>query len=215
MLLYVDPHALAVPLSSLRTTGRDPSGLVSVTDAGPQRIAAAIYNSDETELLCYISYPLPYETPPELVPNLQNAREYLGFVLQLCLLWHVRTVLQRPVNSVHWIGDNTSALSWVHGNKCKSPAAQFALLFVTWFQIKNKLRSTVEHREGIKMGDIDKLSRAFRHSLPPALEVLPASLPNLDELFQSCNVLEQQHSLADHRTVMRRVVAAVERFSMP
>ena len=201
-------------LSSLRTIERDPSGLVSVTDAGPQRIAAAIYNSDESELLCYISYPLPYETPPELVPNLQNAREYLGFILRLCLLWHVRTVLQRPVNSVHWIGDNTSALSWVDGNKCKSPAAQFALLFVTWFQIKNKLRSTVEHREGSRMGDIDKLSRALPHSLP-ALEVLPAALSGLDELFLSCNVLEQQHSLVDHRTVMRRVAAAVERFSIP
>ena len=85
-------------------------------------------------------------------------------------------------------------------------------MFIIWYQVRNKLRVTVEHRPGIQMLDIDDISRNRPHTLPPALEVTPQSLPDLDKLFENCNVLLQRN-LEDHRTVMKRVIRDVERFS--
>ena len=158
-----------------------------------------------------MKYKFPYVTPAALIPSLQCAREYCGLVLGLCLLKYVNETLGIQFNKFHWISDNDAALIWADKNKCASSAAQFTLLFVTWFQIKNKLRLTSSHRAGIQMGDIDRLSRDLPHSLPPALEIHP-SIPDLNELFTNCSLL-QQCSLEDHHVVMKRVIHDVERFS--
>ena len=156
----------------------------------------------------YMTYRLPYTVSDDKVPGLQNAREYLGLTLGLACLH----LLNITFDNIHWIGDNISALSWAQKGKTTSHAAQFSLLFNTWFQIHNKFRITTTHRAGLLMGDIDAISRLRQHSLPTHLEILPATIPNLDQLFLQCNILEISN-MRDHQSVLSDVIALVKSFS--
>ena len=62
------------------------------------------------------------------------------------------------------------------------------------------------------MGDIDAISRLRQHSLPTHLEILPATIPNLDQLFLQCNILEISN-MRDHQSVLSDVIALVKSFS--
>ena len=128
--------------------------------------------------------------------------------LALCLLHR----LNRPVDTLTWVSDNTSAIKWAYDNKCKSPVAQLACMFVTWFLLRNGIRLQVQHRAGVDMGDIDKLSRFQPHSFPQHLEILAASIPGLDELFLACHVLHPSKDVVNHHTAFMQILAHVQRF---
>ena len=208
VLLYINSDSLAVPLRRIQTLKPNCNDLFLISDASPHHISIAIYSHNETELLMYMTYRLPYTVPNDKVPGLQNAREYLGLTLGFACL----QLLNRKFDNIHWTGDNISALSWAHKEKTTSNAAQFSLLFNTWFQIYNNFRIMTSHRAGILMGDIDSISRLRKHSLPSHLEIHPSSIPNLDKLFMQCNILEVTN-LRDHHLVLSDVIQLVTSFS--
>jgi hypothetical protein len=114
---------------------------------------------------------------------------------------------------IHWINDNTSAISWVTKNMAKSKAAQFAFLVYTWLGLVSGVRVvSSEHIPGLSMGCVDKLSR-----FEPTPELSPAEdwsncipLDLLNDLFVNCDpVSAGQSNLANWEEVMLDVIPKV------
>ena len=119
VLLYIDSDMLAVPLCRVQTLSSNCNDLLLISDASPHHISIAFYSHNETNLLMYMTYRLPYTVPDDKVPGLQNAREYLGLTLGLACL----RLLNTTFDNIHWIGDNISALSWAQKRKNDQPSS--------------------------------------------------------------------------------------------
>jgi hypothetical protein len=177
------------------------------TDASPTGIGIGLYV--DGQLLRYMSYVFPFG---ETVS--QNAREYLGYMMgYLFTVW----VLGGSSGSheVIWYNDNKAALAWAEDSKCNSPAAQYALMVVTWLQMSTTVLVTdFEHVKGILMGDIDGLSRGYAHSLDVRKDYIlePAQHQLLDELFMSLD-LSIVRNLEDHHVAFSRVVSMTRMLS--
>ena len=191
-------------IGSLETERQRP---MLYTDASPTGIGIGLYV--DGQLLKYMSYVFPFG---ETVS--QNAREYLGYMLgYLFTVW----VLGKTLGSheVIWYNDNKAALAWAEVNKCNSPAAQYALMVVTWLQMSTKVQVTgVEHVKGILMGDIDGLSRGYTHSMDVRKEYIlePAQHQLLDKLFMLLD-LSVVRDLDDHHVAFSRAVSMTRQLS--
>ena len=211
VILFVNPAALAVPLSRVCSIRPSSKSVCIVSDYGPNRIGCIIYDADECEILWHIKYRLPYTIPDEQISSLQNACEFQGIMLGMVVLAHYAI----DCEVILWKQDNTAALSWAHKGKARSAAAQFSVMFYAWFQIINKVRVVESHRPGVEMGIVDDLSRDRDVGLPDDKRVDQASIARLDELFLACSVLEaKDKNLPEHHSVLQRVIMIVKELSI-
>ena len=195
---------VSVSPESASTRDRGTKGIIVITDAGPRGLGIGLY-TQEGCLLAYVGYKLPFCA---VESKHQNCREYLGYVLIFFFVEWVLGPSVRP-KEVSWVGDNKAALSWANDNRCKSPAAQYAFLVVTWQQLSTGfqvLRSS--HKRGIDMGAIDALSRDHEHSLDRDLEYIIGNERHrrLDALFVLMDP-SVERNLDEHHFVFGAVTA--------
>jgi hypothetical protein len=160
----LDPESIAVPIDTyLGHYGGQPP-YITISDASPWRLCAAIFTPDSPDIVAWCTVRLPYATDARA--QWQGNREYLGHLLALILLIaHCRASPgPRPYQ---WINDNTGALAWAAEQKCSSLASQYACLAVSQLHLMGRLlMAPPEHRPGLNMGDIDTMSRILDHEQP-------------------------------------------------
>jgi len=211
ILLWHDRESVAVPMRHMAGTAvAQKVEYRTESDAGPEGIGAVVYDA-RGRMLAYTSYRLPWTRDKR---NLyQNQREYIGLIVAMILLHKVchetargRELLCRETVSVQFTGDNTTAQAWIEKEKCSSRCGQFSSMAVTWFQIHSQLRivDTV-HKEGVKMGFVDDLSR-FRAT--PQLDAkLSRDLhcdQQLTDLLIECDP-SRNLDLVDHHIAFQRI----------
>ena len=212
LLLWANPDSFSISIEMfthrfdiMRTVSN--RSIYTVTDASGWRICVALYDSATHALLAWSSYLFPFKFIPELY---QNNREYLGVIMSLMIFR-----LQFPVVSkekgvdlflLKWIGDNTSALSWVEKEKCNSLEGQTVSMVFTWFQLyANIFVNEVEHLPGEKMGDIDHNSRD--NEAPSLLPELFISLESIPEFASLIQLLDPSftRNLQQHHTAFMQI----------
>ena len=153
LALQRDPR-LVVPMRSLLAGDpADPASaeVLATTDASPTGICVALYAPRTKQLLTWKGFIFPFE-----INEFQNAREYLGLLMALCLIDWFRISRKQPTSRVHWTNDNEAALAWAADNKCNSLASQIAFYGVAWKQLSAQLVLVgVTHIPGVSMGNID------------------------------------------------------------
>ena len=122
LALQRDPR-LVVPMRSLLAGDPASADVLATTDASPTGICVALYAPGSKRLLTWKGFVFPFATN-----EFQNAREYLGLLMALCLVDWFRTLHKQPMSRVHWTNDNEAALAWAADNKCNSLASQIAFL---------------------------------------------------------------------------------------
>ena len=204
VLLYQDSECLSVRLYSILPSSNN-FDFILVSDAGPRGLGAVILHKDSLEVLCYSSFVLPFDSAD---PSFQNCREYMGFLFALLLLCKfVKTVKN---SCVLWRTDNMAALSWVERNMSSSVAAQSSLMAVTWLTLKLNLNiKSPEHIPGNTMGVVDDLSRGYKHSLPPSLEVNLNDDAKTKSLFLTCDPTKAL-DLVDHFVQFEKIHGLVD-----
>ena len=166
----LDPEAIAVPINSyLGHYGGQPP-YITISDASPWRLCAAIYTPESPTIVAWCTVKLPYAK--DVRAQWQGNREYLGHLLALILLTAHCRASPGP-RHYQWINDNTGALMWAAQQKCSSLASQYACLAVTQLHLMGRLvMAPPEHRPGLDMGDIDTMSRILDHERPTDPNVL-------------------------------------------
>ena len=195
ILLWLRPESMGVPFSHIARN--EPAFSLAwkgggwtcdvISDASFWKLCAAIRDADTGEVLMWTTLTLPFGKS-----DFQNVREYLGLLLGLILLNTTLEASQpRPKfkHSVHWTGDNTSALKWAQSAKVKSKAGQMANLAMIWAQAYGNFEvSGTDHLAGLKMGDIDGATRDKElSSLSPEFFREIESVPGVMELFLLCD----------------------------
>jgi len=107
---------------------------------------------------------------------------------------------------VQFTGDNTTAQSWIEKQKVSSRFGQLSCMAVTWLQIHSQLRVEDQvHKEGIKMGFVDGLSR-FRETpdLDDRLRMDMRTDAALTELLLTCDP-SQDANIIDHHVAFSRI----------
>jgi hypothetical protein len=164
------PEAIAVPINTyLGHYGGQPP-YITISDASPWRLCAAIYTPESPTIVAWCTVKLPYAK--DVRAQWQGNREYLGHLLALILLTAHCRASSGP-RHYQWINDNTGALMWAAQQKCSSLASQYACLAVTQLHLMGRLvMAPPEHRPGLNMGDIDTMSRILDHERPTDPNVL-------------------------------------------
>jgi hypothetical protein len=161
------------------------------------------------QMLAYTTILLPYKDPEN---KFQNIKEFSGGILG-CIL---ASIVLKPSSllRIHWIGDNTSALTWAENNKYSSKAAQYANIAYTWFQVYSQVHlHNTEHCAGIHMGNIDGLSRDLpTPGLDPRLRVDLDSHGVVQELFRAIDPTTQRN-LDDHHMTFKHIHTLLRQFS--
>ena len=208
--LWLDRDVFSVPLrvmAGLSVTSDLIASSITISDAGPTQIAAAI-TSDQGICLAYTTFPSSFEDPDNLY---QNLREYLGFLLSLLLTLKYKSL--RPSASILWTTDSTTALSWAELDKCKTRGGQFAHIAVTCLQrISGLSLHHVELVPGISMGYVDSLSRNKpTPNLSDAMYIDLYSSKSLRTLFMICNPIIDRtpHS---HHSAFQHIHALINSF---
>jgi hypothetical protein len=201
LLLWKNPDAFAVPISwylHLRAHKEDfvIPDLIVITDAGPIRVAVAIYapGNEFGVPLCWSSVSIPW-----LADNgkkqFQAVREYIGLVLGHALLakLYPKVLVDRTIDSegvphsvssklvkFQWISDSTTALAWAANGIARSLASQIANMVTCWFALYSKIELVDQaHVAGSLMGDIDAESRKEKHLLMGNLDYAPSLVNEL------------------------------------
>ena len=107
---------------------------------------------------------------------------------------------------MQFTGDNTTAQSWIEKQKVSSRFGQLSCMAVTWLQIHSQLRVEDQvHKEGIKMGFVDGLSR-FRETpeLDDRLCIDMRTDAALIELLLTCDP-SQDANIIDHHVAFSRI----------
>jgi hypothetical protein len=207
LLLWSDKDFFSVPIESFTRGHTFPLRFKIKTDASPWKLAAAIFTMDD-QMLAYTTILLPYKDPEN---KFQNIKEFSGGILG-CIL---ASIVLKPssLTRIHWIGDNTSALTWAENNKCSSKAAQYANIAYTWFQIYSHVHiHSTEHCAGILMGNIDGLSRDFlTPGLDTRLRVDLDSNDTVQKLFQAIDPTIR-HNLDDHHLAFKHIHTLLKQF---
>ena len=166
----LDPAAIAVPIDIyLGHYGGQPP-FITISDASPWRLCAAIYTPHSPTIVAWCTVRLPYAKDTRA--QWQGNREYLGHLLALVLLTAYCRASSGPWH-YQWINDNTGALTWAAEQKCSSLASQYACLAVTQIHLMGRLiMAPPEHKPGLAMGDIDTMSRILDHEHPTDPNVL-------------------------------------------
>lgn len=199
--LYLDPILLAMPLTSLVAMNIETADTFFISDAGPLKLGFAIYNA-KGGLLWYSAYAWPFIRND----NYQNAKEFLAFLIAVTDF--IRSPLFKPGCCIHWTGDNSSALSWVDNNRCKSIYSQRAYMLFSIICVRFKITVVgVQHRPGMLMGAIDALSRDMEHDLDPSLYKVLNDNGYVSLLMSICDpVLMDQANLVDHHVALGLVM---------
>ena len=195
LALQRDPR-LVVPMRSLMAHNPDSTEVFVTTDASPTGLGVALYAPGDKPLLAWKGFVFPFATN-----EFQNAHEYLGLLMALCVVDWYRTRYQRPMSRVHWTNDNKAALTWAANNKCNSLASQIAFYGVAWKQLSAQLVLTgVQHIPGVTMGNIDSVSRQLLHTMPMDLEfpLTHVQLAMSTELLTLCNPTTTRDLMAHH-----------------
>ena len=182
--LILAPDQLAVSLYSFAKISSD-RGVRLISDAGPVALGLAIYVHDQC--IGYVSYVLPFDARD---PCYQNCREFMGHLLGKILLLKLKhqNSCVAHVTTLHWTGDNMSALAWVAKQSCSSTNTQMAFLADCWLStIHNIITTDVDHRAGVDMDDHDGLSRLKAHSFDPKLNLDHLITSDVDALFSLCD----------------------------
>ena len=107
-----------------------PSVTITIQDASPWRLCAALYDPTSNELLSWTIYRLPYAR--DIRAQFQVQREYLGQLLATIVVARYGHQSERNNHLSHeWINDNNGTLKWAENHKCDSEASQYACLAVT------------------------------------------------------------------------------------
>jgi hypothetical protein len=149
-------------MRSLLVQDPESADVFVTTDASPTGLCVVLYAPGNKQLLAWRGFIFPFDTNA-----FQNAREYLGLLMALCMVDWYRSVHKCPMSRVHWTNDNKAALTWAADNKCNSLASQIAFYGVAWKQLSAQLVLVgVTHIPGVLMGNIDSVSRQLPHTLP-------------------------------------------------
>ena len=164
-----DPDSISIPIDQyIGATTATP--FVIVSDAGPTGMCAALYHPHTSRLLAWSEFRFPYEK--DIRAQYQGNREYLGHLFSLIVLL-AHTPSQTLPREYMWVNDNLGALQWAAIQKCSSNASHYANLAVSQIHIQGRMRMVPpEHKPGIEMGDIDRMSRLGVHETPtdPAVQ---------------------------------------------
>lgn len=202
--LFVDPLCFAVSIRSL-VREKSFANLFLISDAGPDKAGFAVYCANGT-LLYYSAYAWPFVRND----NYQNAKEFLAFLLAL-----TSAVVQLNIRDccIHWTGDNSSALSWVNDEKCRSAFAQLSFTIYSFLCLRRNIYvQDVLHRPGHLMGAIDALSRSLPHDLDPLKEVSLDGVGLFVELALLCDpILLNESRVEDHHIALQKAFAVVNK----
>lgn len=204
--LFINPLCFAV---SIRALVRDKSGadLFFISDAGPDKAGFAVYNAKGI-LLFYSAYSWPFKRDD----NYQNAKEFLAFLLTL-----LSAVLRLDIRDccIHWTGDNSSALSWVKDERCRSAFAQLSFIIYSFLSLRRNIHTVeVKHRPGYLMGAIDALSRSKKHGLDPSKFVSFADFEVFVEVaLLSDPVLLKEERVEAHHTALQKALKVVNKLA--
>jgi len=189
VLLQMQPAAMRMPIDRfLRVPGSTAfTTLEAISDAGPQMLGVVLFDPATRRELINTGFRLPYAAAAE-ASDFQNVRELNGCTLAMLCARIFGTRCQAPADraiAITWVGDNTTALSWVAKNRCRSGAAQRSFVAHNLITIIADVACDITiHLAGLYMGDTDRLSRggALQH-LNPAHTVDTTSIPALRDLF--------------------------------
>ena len=202
--LFVNPLCFAVSIRAL-VRNKSSANLFLISDAGPDKAGFAVYCASGT-LLFYSAYAWPFTRND----NYQNAKEFLAFLLAL-----TSAVLQLNIRDccIHWTGDNSSALSWVNDEKCRSAFAQLAFTTYSFLCLRRNIYvQDVLHRPGHLMGSIDALSRSLPHDLDPLKELSFAGVGVFVELaLLSDPILLNEKRVEDHHIALQKAFAVINK----
>jgi hypothetical protein len=219
LLLWSDRIAVAVPIRWM--TLPSVTKLYTESDAGPEGIGAVVYDRNG-KLLAHTGYRLPWSRDTR---NLfQNQREYIGLLIAMVMLHRIvaateagMAALNRKTVAVRFTGDNTTAQAWIEKAKCSSRGGQLSCMAVTWMQIHSQLRvEDTVHKEGIKMGFVDSLSRFYpTPELDMSLSMGLQDDDALTALLVECDPSSKQSDVMEHHQAFTRINAALMSITSP
>ena len=155
LMLFLDKQSLSVSFSHVVRDHLKGCNYTIVTDAGPQYLGIVVMAG--VSMKGYGSFELPFHAED---PAYQNSREFMGYFGGEMLLLQLVDTIQHDEFTNRWIGDNTSALSWIEHNKCSSCGTQSAFMALTWVTLSHNVQLIdTQHLAGRLMGDVDALSR--------------------------------------------------------
>jgi hypothetical protein len=201
LLLWKNPDAFAVPISvylHFRAQKEDflIPNLIVITDAGPIRVAVAIYSpgNEFGVPLCWSSVSIPWLADNDK-KQFQAVREYVGLILGHALIarYYPTVLVDRTIDlegvphsissrlvGFRWTSDSTTALSWAANGIARSLASQIANMITCWFALYSKIELVDQiHLAGSLMGEIDAESRKEKHLLLGNLNYAPSLVPEL------------------------------------
>jgi hypothetical protein len=203
LVLWNNPDAFSVPISSyLHLRAPKESllipNLVAITDAGPIRVAVAIYEpgNEFGVPLCWSSVSIPW-LADDGKKQFQALREYIGLILCHALIakYYPKILFDRVDDASHssyklvkfqWVSDSSNALSWAAKGIARSLSCQVANMIVCWFALYSKIELVNQvHLAGSLMGDIDAESRKEKHLLMENLNYAPSLIPELKVNLES------------------------------
>ena len=151
-----DPNSVSIPIDQyIGVTTSAP--FVIVPDASPTGMCAALYHPATGAIAAWGEINFPYDR--DVRAQYQGNQEYLGHLFSL-IVWIAHIPAYSTTRQHMWINDNTGAPQWAAAQKCSSMASHSANLAVTHLHIVARLRMVPPvHKPGIKMGDIDSMSR--------------------------------------------------------
>jgi hypothetical protein len=209
IILTLQPDVLAMPIPRLIGTLEPTTVLLRCTaDAGPRCLGLALYHNNTGTEVLHTSFVLPFG-PMAQLPAYQNYREFCGIVLGMLCAHLFRQRCGIPPNaqiSISWTGDNTTALQWVHKNKCKSGHTQRAFMVYTWlYTLANVTCDQTQHQAGLLMGYIDALSRERAVGLNAANTVETSTHGPLVALFGALDPTIKSDQTRDHHVAFSQV----------
>ena len=207
VMLFLDKHSLSVSFNQVIRDYSKRCKYTVITDAGPKYLGIVVLSDDV--LRGYGSFELPFHAED---PAFQNSREFMGYLGGVLLLLQVVETIEQDAFTLRWVGDNTSALSWVEKNKCGSCGTQSAFMALTWITLSRNVQLIeTHHLAGRLMGDVDALSRRRKHSLPVDLDVDLDSQERWVELFKLCDPTVKRN-LPSHHVALHQVAQALSKW---
>lgn len=209
ILLFSDKELMSVSLKVMVGHSVGFARFPFITDASWLGVGAVRLDSDKDPSVSlmgvapFTSYNFPFSVKRS---KHQNHREFLGLIVGILMLLRLGII---PTSGavLHWINDNTAALSWASKDMCKGQASQAAFMLYSAILVKFKLHVvSVEHTAGssVLMGPVDKLSRRcvpiiFDHNLHVDLNESVA----VNSLMSLCDPTKDQDSGSYHESFVR------------
>ena len=163
-----DPNSVSIPIDEY--IGAPTSAPFRIaSDASPTGMCAALYHPATGAIAAWGGFKFPYNR--DVRAQYQGNQAYLGHLFSIIVLI-AHTPAHTTTRQYMWINDNIGAIQWAAAQKCSFMASHYANLAVTQLHIIARLRMVPPvHKPGIKMGDIDTMSRLAAHENPTMTEI--------------------------------------------